>query len=160
MLASVQNGLFLTIALREQGIRSQLVIPDNFSLPKCCHEDDIVPETQVVIYAGGVGAPGHSTDYICAVKAKEHNCDIYFAKSGCDGVYDHDPNKPELGPATFIPEITFAQIAEEKLGVIDLEAAELLEDSDCHAFIFELTAEHIRAMLTAKAEGFRKTEIK
>ncbi|MCQ2431031.1 MAG: hypothetical protein MJ175_00345 [Clostridia bacterium] len=163
MLASVQNGLFLTIALGDLGVRSQLVIPDNFTVPYGCHEYDIAPETQVVIYAGGVGMPGHSTDYICAVKAIEHSCDIYFAKHGCDGVYDHDPNNAEknalLGPAKFFPEIAFAEIATNpNLGVIDKEAAELLNGTGCSAYIFELTADNIREMLCGN-DGVHKTAL-
>jgi len=159
MLASIQNGLFLTIALKALNIKSQLVIPDNFDIPNGCHEADICEDSRVIIYAGGVGEPGHSTDFVCAVKAKEHSCDIYFAKSGCDGVYDRDPNKVSDIPATFIPSITFAQIAADKLGVIDLEAAELLINTDCHAFIFELTAENIERMLCGNGDALHKTEI-
>lgn len=163
MLASVQNGLFLTIALSDLGIRSQLIIPENFTVPYGCHEYDIAPETQVVIYAGGVGKPGHSTDYICAVKSIEHDCDIYFAKHGCDGVYDHDPNSEEknrkYGPAKFFPEITFAEIAvNPDLGVIDKEAAEMLNGTACKAYIFELTADNIASMLKG-SDAVHKTAI-
>ncbi len=159
MLASVQNGLFLTIALGNLGILSQLVVPDNFDLPNTCHECDIADNTQVVIYAGGVGEPGHSTDYVCAVKAKEHNCDIYFAKSGCDGVYDHDPNDTSLPPATFIPTVTYDQIVRDRLHVIDIEAAELLSGTDCTSYIFRLTADTIREMLAGDADSIHKTTI-
>ncbi len=163
MLASVQNGLFLTIALSDLGVRSALVIPDNFTIPNGCHERDIPSDAQVVIYAGGVGMPGHSTDYICAVKAKEHDCDIYFAKYGVDGVYAFDPHNEKLvaerGKPAFIETVSFSEIAEKKLGIIDLEAAELLRDSSCRGYIFALTADHIAAMLCGRDADVHKTTI-
>ncbi|MBO5648786.1 MAG: hypothetical protein J6S76_02605 [Clostridia bacterium] len=164
MLASVQNGLFLTIALNDCGVRSALVVPDTFKIPNTCHEHEIPDDARVVIYAAGVGEPGHSTDFVCAVKALYHSCDIYFAKFGCDGVFDRDPNGKDGKNAIFIPEISFAQIAADKLGVIDLEAAQLLlnPSSDgtlCRGYIFRLTAENISAMLCAQADGVKKTEL-
>ena len=157
MLASVQNGLFLNISLEELGVKTQVVIPDNFTVPYGCHEADILPDTEVVIYAGGVGMPGHSTDYVCSIKSVAHDCDIYFAKMGVDGVYDRDPRKDPN--AVFIPELSFAKIAKDKLGIIDLEAAELLSESSCRGYVFELTAENLRAMLCDNADGVRKTVI-
>ena len=165
MLASVQNALFLTISLEELGVKTNVVIPDNFTLPKCCHESEIDADAKVVIYAGGVGEPGHSTDYVCAVKSLEHSCDIYFAKFGCDGVYDRDPNDKETGHlAVFYPEVSFARIEAEGLKVIDLEAAQLLQkpaaDGElCRGYIFALTAENIAAMLCGEADGLHKTEL-
>ena len=162
MLASVQNALFLTISLEELGVKTNVVIPDNFTLPMCCHESEIDADAKVIIYAGGVGEPGHSTDYVCAVKSLEHSCDIYFAKFGCDGVYDRDPNGKDGANAVFYPEVSFARIEAEGLKVIDLEAAQLLQKpaSDgelCRGYIFALTAENISAMLCGKSDDLRKT---
>jgi uridylate kinase len=128
----------------------------------CCHESEIDADAKVIIYAGGVGEPGHSTDYVCAVKSLEHSCDIYFAKFGCDGVYDRDPNGKDGANAVFYPEVSFARIEAEGLKVIDLEAAQLLQKpaSDgelCRGYIFALTAENISAMLCGKADDLRKT---
>ncbi|MBQ4290606.1 MAG: hypothetical protein II719_05360 [Clostridia bacterium] len=158
MLASVQNGLFLHTALEEMGVSCQMVIPDHFEIPYGCHEADLKEETRVVLYCGGVGYPGHSTDYVCAVKSAFHHCDIYFAKMGVDGVYDRDPHKdPEH--AVFLPELTFSSIAAEKLGVMDFEAADLLKDTDCRGYVFELTADNLRRMLTGDADSVHKTVI-
>ena len=162
MLASVQNALFLTISLEELNVKTNVVIPDNFDIPMCCHESEIDADAKVIIYAGGVGEPGHSTDYVCAVKSLEHSCDIYFAKFGCDGVYDRDPNGKDGANAVFYPEVSFARIEAEGLKVIDLEAAQLLQKpaSDgelCRGYIFALTAENISAMLCGKADDLRKT---
>ena len=162
MLASVQNALFLKISLDELNVKTNVVIPDNFDIPMCCHEAEIEADAKVVIYAGGVGEPGHSTDYVCAVKSLEHSCDIYFAKFGCDGVYDRDPNGKDGANAVFYPEVSFARIEAEGLKVIDLEAAQLLQKpaSDgelCRGYIFALTAENIFAMLCGNADDLRKT---
>ena len=143
-------------------LEEQEIIPDNFDIPMCCHESEIDADAKVIIYAGGVGEPGHSTDYVCAVKSLEHSCDIYFAKFGCDGVYDRDPNGKDGANAVFYPEVSFARIEAEGLKVIDLEAAQLLQKpaSDgelCRGYIFALTAENISAMLCGKADDLRKT---
>ncbi|MBP3917998.1 MAG: hypothetical protein J6I50_02360 [Clostridia bacterium] len=160
MLASIQNALFLNIELDKYGVKTQVVTPDNFQIPHTVSEADIEADTRVIIYAGGVGEPGHSTDYICAVKAKEHNCDIYFAKHGCDGVYDRDPNGDDKENAVFFPQLTFEEIAEKNLKVIDKEAAELLVGAECCSYVFELTAQNIGMMLCANASQLHKTEIR
>lgn len=157
MLASVQNGLFLNAALEERGVPTSLILPDNFTLPCGAHEAEIDPDAKIVIYGGGVGAPGHSTDYICAVKSAAHHCDIYFAKMGVDGVYDRDPRKDKN--AVFIPELSFRKIADDRLGIIDLEAAELLAGTDCRGYVFELNAENLRSMLCDAENNVRRTVI-
>ncbi len=161
MLASVQNALFLKLSLEKLDIPTEVVSPDNFVIPHTISESDISPEARVVIYAGGVGMPGHSTDFVCAVKAKEHDCDIYFAKNGCDGVYTCDPN-PKSNPAhymeaEFLPDLCYTEIVSKKLGVIDLEAAELLIDSSCASYIFELNAENVNAMLCGREDTIKKS---
>ncbi len=160
MLASVQNALFLKISLDKRGIQTQVVSPDNFEIPYTVSECDIADGTRVVIYAGGVGMPGHSTDYVCAVKAKEHDCDIYFAKNGCDGVYDRDPNGADGANAVFYPTLTYADIVSGGLHVIDIEAAELLSGSASESFVFALTAENVRAMLCGTADGMKQSVIR
>ncbi len=160
MLASIQNALHLRVALEKHGIPTQIVSPDNFTIPYTVSESDISADTRVVIYAGGVGMPGHSTDYVCAVKAKEHNCDIYFAKNGCDGVYDRDPNGKDGRNAVYYPEITYGGLVSEGLKVIDEEAAELLAGSDTESFVFALTADNVRAMLCNTAVGMKMSVIR
>ena len=63
-----------------------------------------------------------------------------MAKNGVDGVYTADPN---IDPsATRYDELSFNDIIEKELAVIDLEAAKICKENKIHAFIFDMAPEN------------------
>ncbi len=76
---------------------------------------------KVVIFAGGTGNPYFTTDTAAALRATEINAEaIFMAKNGVDGVYDSDPRVNKK--AKLIKKISFQEVVNRKLGVMDLTA--------------------------------------
>lgn len=91
---------------------------------------------RVLILAGGTGNPFFTTDTTAALRAIELNMDaILMAKNGVDGVYDSDPTKNNN--AKFISLLTYQELMEKNLKVMDQTAASLLlnnKDVVVHVF--------------------------
>ncbi len=91
----------------------------------------------VVIFGGGTGEPYLSTDTAAAMRAIEINADvILMAKNGVDGVYDADP-KFNLN-SKFISKLTFDEVINQKLKVVDLESMKLLNGKKIDVLLFNM----------------------
>lgn len=94
-------------------------------------------EGKIVFFAAGVGLPFYTTDSGASKRALETDCEaIFMAKNGIKGVYDSDPrNNPK---AKFFKEITYQQIIDMGLQVMDIEAVKMLKDSDLQIRVFSM----------------------
>lgn len=94
-------------------------------------------ENKIVIFGGGTGKPYLSTDTAAALRAIDIEADgILMAKNGVDGVYTDDPNKnPE---ATLISKLTFQDVIDKQLKVVDLEAMEMLKGKNIDLILFNM----------------------
>lgn len=99
--------------------------------------DKAMNEGKVVFLSGGIGKPYFSTDTAAATRSNELNCDaILIGKNGVEGVYTADP---KVDPnAKFLAKITYKEMQEMKLKVIDDTAVELLKDRDLDVRIFSM----------------------
>ena len=90
-----------------------------------------------MIFAGGTGHPFFSTDTTSALRAAEINADlILMAKNGVDGVYDDDPKtNPNAKKFT---KMTFDDILNKKLKVMDLTAATLCSENNIEIIVFDM----------------------
>ena len=94
-------------------------------------------DNKVVFLSGGTGKPFFTTDTAAAMRAIELNCDaILMGKNGVEGVYSGDPRKD--ASAVFMPEITYKQMEDMQLKVIDDSAVELLKKTDIDVRIFSM----------------------
>ncbi len=92
---------------------------------------------KIVFLAGGTGKPFFTTDTAATLRALELDCDaILMAKNGVDGVYSDDPNKNKN--AEFIKDITYDEILERGLKVMDKSAVELIKDKDIVIRVFNM----------------------
>jgi uridylate kinase len=141
MLATVINGLALKDAIRRAGGDVQLYtarplgpigqpyIRDNVR--------DAMNAGKLVILSGGTGNPFFSTDSGAALRAAELECDLFLKGTKVDGVYDRDPAKhPD---AKRYDSLTFDEMLEKKLGVMDLTAATLLLQNNVSALVYKMT---------------------
>lgn len=144
MLGTVINALILSAKLTQLGVKSKVM-----SAIKAQGADDfdekeanrLLDEGYVLVFGGGVGKPFHSTDTGSAQRAKDIHADvILMAKSGVDGVYDSDPD--ENPNAKRYDEITFDDILNLGLKVIDLQAAELCKEAKIEAFVFSMAGDN------------------
>ena len=91
---------------------------------------------RIVIFAGGTGNPFFSTDTCAALRASEINAEIILFGKTIDGVYDSDP---KTNPnAKKYDEITFTEVLQKNLKVIDSTAASLCRDNHIPIRIFAL----------------------
>lgn len=94
-------------------------------------------KNRVIILAGGTGMPYFSTDTNSMIKAAELNCDIVLmAKNGVDGVYDRDPNK--FDDAVKYDKLTYMEVLERELRIMDLTASALAEENKLISIVFNL----------------------
>ncbi|HHX29745.1 MAG TPA: UMP kinase [Clostridiaceae bacterium] len=135
MLATVMNSVALADALESQGLDCRLMTA--VFMPSVGEAMDgqkarrHLEEGRVVIFAGGTGNPFFSTDSAAALRAAETGCDLILKSTLVDGVYDKNPH--EYDDARLLHELSFSQILEEKLDVVDATAAAL-----CRAFGLKL----------------------
>ncbi len=121
MLASVMNSLTLDNYFSNKNISSIVSTPFTFpNLLEDYSDDDLLRlyEDNIVIFGGGIGKCGVSTDTKCFEVAKLLNADMIIKLTNVDGVYDKDPNKYE--DAKLLKNITFDQVLDNKLSVMDL----------------------------------------
>ena len=93
-------------------------------------------EGKIVVFGGGTGKPGCSTDTASALRANDINADMIVKLTNVDGVYDKDPNK--YSDAVMYDEITFDEVLEKELGVMDLGAIEMCNDNNIEIIVMNI----------------------
>jgi len=95
---------------------------------------------RIVIFAGGTGNPYFSTDTAAALRAIEMNADVIIKGTKVDGVYSADP---ELNPdATKFDTISFKEVIEKELRVMDLTAITLCKENNLPIIIFDIKSKN------------------
>ena len=93
----------------------------------------------VVIFGGGTGNPFFSTDTAAALRAAEIDADVILLAKNVDAVYDSDPaTNPN---AVKFDELTFMDVIEKDLKVMDLTAATLCKDNNIAIHVFAIAEE-------------------
>ena len=140
MLGTVVNAVLVAAALNKCGCKAKAMTVikaqnvEDFSIRKA---NQYLKEGYTLVFGGGYGKPYHSTDTGSAQKAKDIKAEIILmGKNGVDGVYDKDPD--DHPDAVRYDEMTFDDIIDNGLGVIDLEAAKMCKENKIEAFIFNM----------------------
>ena len=130
MLGTEMNALVLGDALRQVGCPEKVYL--RYSVP-CANLydgakllDDI--DSNILIVGGGIGLPGHSTDSGAACAACDIKADLLLKMSKTDGIYDSDPFKNK--DAKRLDELTFEEVIDKKLEIMDLQAFQMCKEAD------------------------------
>jgi len=91
---------------------------------------------RVVVFGCGTGSPFFSTDTAAALRAAEINADCLIKATNVDGVYDKDPNK--FVDATKIDEISYMDVLNQNIKVMDSTAMTLCMDNDIPIVVFDI----------------------
>lgn len=140
MMATVMNALALQEKLRAIGIKakafSALPIPTVLETytPRAARE--AFAEFDVVLCAGGTGNPYFTTDSAAALRALELKCEVFLKATKVDYVCDKDPKK--FPDAKTFTEITYQQVLELGLEVMDLTAISLCMDNKLPIIVFNM----------------------
>ena len=95
---------------------------------------------RIVIFAGGTGNPYFSTDTAAVLRAIEINADIIIKGTKVDGVYSADP---EIDPdATKYDTLTFKEVIEKELRVMDLTAVTLCKENNLPIIVFDIKSKN------------------
>ncbi len=130
MLATIINGLACRDILLQLGITTAIYsavgIP---GVAPACSRDAAVADlaaSKVVILAGGTGNPLFTTDTAACLRAIEIGADAVLKATKVDGIYSADPKKDPK--AVRFPELDYARVLRDELGVMDLTAICLCRD--------------------------------
>ncbi|MBQ9267274.1 MAG: UMP kinase [Clostridia bacterium] len=141
MLATIMNGQALQDALEYRGLDTRLQtsiemhqIAEPYIRRKAVRH---LEKGRIVIFSGGTGNPFFSTDTCAALRATEINAEIILFGKTIDGVYDSDPK--ENPNAKKYDEISYTEILNNNLKVIDSTAASLCRDNNVETMIFDLS---------------------
>ena len=140
MLATVMNALALQESLIQLGNPAVVMTAlDIQRMSKPFNKDEAVRLMEagsVVIFGCGTGSPFFSTDSGAALRANELEADIFFKATNVDGVYDKDPNK--YPDAKKYDTLSYDEILEKHLGVMDNTAAALAQNGALPVLVFNL----------------------
>lgn len=141
MLATVMNGLAIQDALEHIGVPTRAMtalsideVAEGYIRRRAIRH---LEKGRVCIFVGGLGSPYFSTDTACVLRGTEIGAQvILMAKNGTDGVYDSDP---KTNPnAKLYNEISFSEILNKNLKVMDLTAASLCKENKLEIIVFNM----------------------
>ncbi len=156
MLATVINALALQETLERVGqpTRVQTAIHMSQVAEPYIRRRAIrhLEKGRVVIFAAGTGNPFFTTDTTAALRAVEIDAGaILMGKNGTDGVYTGDPRTdPE---AELLSEVSFMEVLQRGLKVMDSTATSLCMDNDLPICVFDLMGNNIAALLSGEHVG-------
>jgi uridylate kinase len=140
MLATVINGLALQHALEKRGMYTRVM--SAIEMDRVC-EPYIrrravrhLEKGRIVVLAAGTGNPYFTTDTAAALRAIEVGADVILKATRVDGIYSGDPLKDPA--ATFFPKITYMDILNRGLKVMDSTAISLCMDNRLPLVVFNV----------------------
>jgi uridylate kinase len=140
MLATIINGLALQSAVEEAGLQTRLLtsiemkqIAEPFIKRRAVRH---LEKGRVVIFGGGTGNPYFTTDTAAVLRAIEINADVILKGTRVDGIYTSDPEKDSK--AVKFENITFKEVLNKDLKVMDMTAFTLSEENDLPIIVFDM----------------------
>lgn len=140
MLATIINGLALQSALEETNLQTRLLtaiemkqIAEPFIKRRAVRH---LEKGRVVIFGGGTGNPYFTTDTAAVLRAIEIGADVIIKGTRVDGIYTSDPEKDTK--AKKFENITFKEVLNKDLKVMDMTAFTLSEENDLPIIVFDM----------------------
>lgn len=140
MLGTVINGVALQNGLENEGMDTRLVsaiemkeIAESYIRRRATRH---LEKGRVVIFVAGTGSPYFTTDSAAALRASEINADVLLKGTRVNGIYTADPEKDNT--AKKFDKISFEQIIEKKLPVMDMTAFTMCEENNMPIIVFDM----------------------
>jgi len=140
MLATVMNAVVLQDALEKLDVHTRVLsaidipqLAEPFIRRRAIRH---LEKGRIVILAAGTGNPFFSTDSAAALRALEIKADAILKGTKVDGVYSADPVKDTS--ATRYDQITFQEVLEKRLSVMDASAISLCRDNNLPIIVFNM----------------------
>lgn len=142
MLGTVINAIGLAGVIRNKGVSATVfsAIPAIKDVTHTYNPEEVIKHldnNEVCFLAGGTGKPYFTTDTAATMRAIETKCDaILMGKNGVKGVYDKDPLKYD--DAKFFEVITYSEMIDLGIQIMDQSAIEIIKDSDLEILVFSM----------------------
>ncbi|MFZ1701453.1 MAG: UMP kinase [Pyrinomonadaceae bacterium] len=143
MLATVMNAVVLQDALEKANVYTRVMsaidipqLAEPFIRRRAVRH---LEKKRVVIFAAGTGNPYFTTDSAAALRALEIQADVILKGTKVDGIYTADPVKDST--ATRFETITFQEVLEKRLNVMDASAISLCRDNNLPIMVFNMREE-------------------
>ncbi|MEM6842418.1 MAG: UMP kinase [Bacteroidota bacterium] len=140
MLATVINGMALQSALEQIGVYTRLM--SGIKMEQVC-EPFIrrrairhLEKGRIVIFGAGIGNPYFTTDSTASLRAIEIEANVVLKGTRVDGVYTADPEKDPT--AERFSTITFSEVYQKKLNVMDMTAFTLCQENNLPIIVFDM----------------------
>lgn len=140
MLATVINSMALQDALEKTGVKTRLLtaikmeqICEPFIRRRAVRH---LEKGRIVIFGAGTGNPYFTTDTAASLRAVEINADAVLKGTRVDGIYTCDPEK--YADAIRYEEITFTEVYEKNLNVMDMTAITLCQENNLPIIVFDM----------------------
>jgi uridylate kinase len=161
MLATVMNSLALQDSLERAGVQTR--VQSAIEMQELC-EPYIrrramrhLEKGRVVIFAAGTGNPYFTTDTAASLRAMEIHADVLLKATKVDGIYDKDPVK--FKDATRFHRLTYLEVLQQNLKVMDSTATALCRDNKLAIVVFDLhTRGNIRRVVAGESIGTLVTD--
>jgi uridylate kinase len=156
MLATVINALALQDALEQQGVTTRVMsaiemraVAEPFIRRRAIRH---LEKGRAVIFAAGTGNPYFTTDTAAALRAMEIRASVIMKATKVDGIYSADPMKDPT--ATKYDTISYLQVLEQRLQVMDATAISLCMDNQLPILVFNLrTPGNLRRAVMGETVG-------
>jgi len=156
MLATVINALALQDALEHNGVATRVLtaiemraVAEPFIRRRAVRH---LEKGRVVVFAAGTGNPYFTTDTAAALRAMEMKAEVILKGTKVDGIYTADPVKDPQ--ATRYDTISYLQVLQERLQVMDATAISLCMDNKLPILVFNLkTPGNIRRVVMGETIG-------
>ena len=156
MLATAMNALALQDILEQRGVHTRVMsaiemraIAEPYIRRRATRH---LEKGRVVIFACGTGNPYFTTDTAASLRAMEIGAEVLLKGTKVDGVYDSDPKKNPAAKA--LPELTFMDVLQKELKVMDAAAISLCMDNALPIVVFDVgVAGNLRRVVTGEKIG-------
>ena len=156
MLATVMNAVALQFAFEKLGVPTRVQtaiemhqIAEPFIARRAIRH---LEKGRVVIFAGGTGNPFFTTDSAAALRASELRADAILKGTKVDGIYSADPKVEPT--AVLLPHVTYQEVLEKRLGVMDAASIALCRESRIPIRVFNLLVPgNIQRVVTGEQIG-------
>ena len=141
MLATIQNALIMSGVLQKKNYRTEIYSAiqvdkvAKFYTPN--RATTSLNEGKICFFCGGIGNPFFTTDTAAILRAIELSADIVLKGTKVEGVYSADPVKDKN--AKFIADITFSEVLDKELQVMDMTAFTLARENNMPIKVFNIT---------------------
>ncbi len=156
MLATMINSLALQSALESQGMKTRLMsaikmeqIAEPYINRRATRH---LEKGRIVIFGAGTGSPFFTTDSAASLRAIEVKADVILKGTRVDGIYTADPEKDPL--ATKFDTISFDEVYEKGLNVMDLTAFTLCKENNLPIIVFDMNKPgNLNKVIAGEMEG-------